>query len=131
MAVRTERARAAMNQACGAQTFMRTPQELKELIPQLDLAGGGRYPVLGGSHHVEGSTARHDRVAWALAAVALQRGVDVYQHTPVTGLLKDGERVVGVETPGGSIAAGVVLSAVGGRVTAVAAMAGVRLPVRT
>ena len=33
MAMRTERARAAMNQACGAQTFMRTPQELKELDP--------------------------------------------------------------------------------------------------
>jgi glycine/D-amino acid oxidase-like deaminating enzyme len=60
MAMRTERARAAMNQACGAQTFMRTPQELKELVPQLDLTGGGRYPVLGGSHHVEGATARHD-----------------------------------------------------------------------
>jgi sarcosine oxidase subunit beta len=39
--------------------------------------------------------------------------------------------VVGVETPAGPIAAGVVLSAVGGRVTQVAAMAGVRLPVRT
>ena len=45
---------------------MRTPAELKELVPQLDLTGGGRYPVLGGSHHVEGATARHDRVAWAL-----------------------------------------------------------------
>ena len=131
MAMRTERARCQMNIAAGAKTYMRTPAELKELVPELDLTGGGRYPVLGGSHHVEGATARHDRVAWALAAAASQRGVDVYQHTPVTGLLKDGERVVGVETPGGSIAAGVVLSAVGGRVTAVAAMAGVRLPIRT
>jgi sarcosine oxidase subunit beta len=49
----------------------------------------------------------------------------------VTGLLRDGERVVGVETSRGPIAAGVVLSAVGGRVTAMAAHAGVRLPVRT
>ena len=47
MAMRTERARCLMNTANGAQTFMRTPAELKELIPELDLTGGGRYPVLG------------------------------------------------------------------------------------
>jgi sarcosine oxidase subunit beta len=97
----------------------------------VDLTGGGRYPVLGASHHVEGATARHDRVAWAFAAGASQRGVHVVQHTPVTGLLRDGDRVVGVDTPGGPISAGVVLSAVGGRITAMAAHAGVRLPVRT
>ena len=131
MAMRTERARCAMNEAVGAQTFMRTPAELKELIPQLDLTGGGRYPVLGGSHHVQGATARHDRVAWAYAAGASQRGVDLFQHSAVTGLRLDGERVVGVETRSGPIAAGVVLSAAGGRVAQVAAMAGVRLPVRT
>ncbi len=131
MAMRTERARCAMNQACGAKTFMRTPTELKELIPQLDLTGGGRYPVLGGSHHVEGATARHDRVAWAYASGAARRGVDLFQHTAVTAMRFDGDRVVGVETTRGPIAAGLVLSAVGGRVTQVAAMAGVRLPVRT
>ena len=106
MAMRTERARALMNTACGAKTFMVTPAELKELVPQVDLTGGGRYPVLGASHHVEAATARHDRVAWAFAAGASQRGVDVLQHTPVTGLLRDGDRVVGVETPNGPIAAG-------------------------
>ena len=131
MAMRTERARAAMNQACGARTFMRTPDELKEIVPQLDLTGGGRYPVLGGSHHVEGATARHDRVAWGFASVAAARGVDLFQHTPVTAIVLDDDRVVGVDTPRGRIAAGAVLSAAGGRVTQVAAMAGVRLPVRT
>jgi sarcosine oxidase subunit beta len=49
----------------------------------------------------------------------------------VTGLLRDGNRVVGVETTQGPIQAGVVLSAVGGWVSQVAGMAGVRLPVRT
>jgi sarcosine oxidase, subunit beta len=131
MAMRTERARCAMNQACGAQTFMRSPAELKELVPQLDLTGGDRYPVLGGSHHVEGATARHDRVAWAYASGASQRGVDILQHTTVTSMRLEGDRVVGVETSRGPIAAGLVLSAAGGRVTQVAAMAGVRLPVRT
>ena len=80
MAMRTERARCQMNTACGAKTFMVTPAELKELVPQVDLTGGGRYPVLGASHHVEGATARHDRVAWAYAAGATARGVHVVQH---------------------------------------------------
>jgi sarcosine oxidase, subunit beta len=49
----------------------------------------------------------------------------------VTGLRLEGGRVTGVETPGGTIAADVVLSAVGGHVSTVAAMAGVRLPIVT
>jgi sarcosine oxidase, subunit beta len=130
-ALRTERARCLVNTACGAPTEMIGPAELKALVPQIDLTGGGRYPVLGASHHLGAATARHDRVAWAYAAAASERGVDVFQHTPVTGLVIEGDRVVGVRTPNGSIAAGVVLAAVGGRVTPLAAQAGVRLPIRT
>ena len=131
MAMRTERARCLMNSACGAKTEMVTPSQIKVLVPQLDLTGGGRYPILGASYHVEAATARHDRVAWAYASGASLRGVDLFQHTPVTGLVIAGDRVVGVQTPDGRIGAGVVLSAVGGRITALAAMAGVRLPIRT
>jgi sarcosine oxidase, subunit beta len=56
----------------------------------------------------------------------------VIQHRPVTALLRDDAgRVVGVETNEGPIRAGVVLSATAGRSTQLAAMAGVRLPIRT
>ena len=129
--MRAERSRALMNTACGADTVMITPAEAKALCPQLEVSGAGRYPIRGGSYHAGGSTARHDRVVWAYAQGAMRHGVHVHQRTPVTGLLKDGDRVTGVMTPRGPIAAGMVLSAVGGRVTGVAAMAGVRLPVRT
>jgi sarcosine oxidase subunit beta len=133
MGLRTERGRCLMNQAMGVRTELLTPAEVLEIVPQIDLTGGGRYPVLGASHHVEAATARHDRVAWAYAAGATERGVHVLQHRPVTGLVRDGvnRRVVGVETAGGPIRAGIVLSAVGGRVTQLAAMAGLRLPIRT
>ena len=129
--MRSERARALLNTACGTETVMVDPSAAKQLCPQLDLSGGGRYPVLGGSYHPGGSTARHDRVVWAYAQGALQRGVDIHQHTEVTGLQTAGDRVTGVLTSGGPISAGVVLSAVGGRATTVADWAGVRLPVRT
>ena len=130
-AMRTERARALLNTACGAETVMVTPTEIKDLCPQIDLSGGGRYPVLGASYHVPASTARHDRVVWAYAQGAMRAGVHVLQQTRVTGLLRDGDRVVGVRTDKGDIAAGTVMSAVGGNVSQLAAHAGVRLPVRT
>ena len=130
-AMRAERARCMLNTACGAETVLVTPEEAKALCPQLDLSGGGRYPVLGASHHTGAATARHDRVVWAFAQGAMRRGVHVLQHTPVVGLVRDGDRVAGVETPTGRIAAGTVLSAVGGNVTTLAAHAGVRLPIRT
>jgi sarcosine oxidase, subunit beta len=135
MGMRTERGRCLMNQAMGVRTEMLTPAEIKALIPQIDLTGGGRYPIFGASHHVEAATARHDRVAWTFASGATARGVHLIQHRPVTGLLRDGPgpsaRVVGVRTAAGDIRAGIVLSAVGGRVTEMAAHAGVRLPIRT
>jgi sarcosine oxidase subunit beta len=70
-------------------------------------------------------------VVWAYAQGALRRGVHIIQHTPVIGLLRDGARVTGVQTEAGPISAGIVLSAVGGRVTELAGMADVRLPIRT
>jgi len=131
MGMRTERSRVLMNQAMGVETELLDPAGVKRLVPQIDLTGGGRYTVLGASHHVPAATARHDRVAWALASGASTRGVHLIQHRPVTGLLRAGGRVVGVETAVGSIRAGTVLMAVGGRVSQLAAMARVRLPVRT
>lgn len=129
--MRAERARCMLNTACGAETVMVTPAEAKTICPQLDLSGGGRYPVLGASHHTGAATARHDRVVWAYAQGAMREGVDVLQNTKVIGLLKDGDRVTGVKTASGDISAGVVLSAVGGNVTTIANDADVRLPVRT
>ena len=130
-AMRAERARALLNTALGTNTVMITPEEAKQLCPQLDVSGGGRYPVRGGSYHVGGATARHDRVVWAYAQGAMRAGVHVLQHTKVIDLLKDGDRVTGVVTDKGPISCGMVMSAVGGRVTQIADMAGLRLPIRT
>ncbi|HMQ55267.1 MAG TPA: FAD-dependent oxidoreductase, partial [Anaerolineae bacterium] len=129
--LRAEVARAEINTAFGAKTEFVTPQQVKEICPEIDLSGGGVWPVLGGSYHPEGATARHDRVVWALAEGANRRGVHIHQRTAVTGLLMDGDRVTGVETPAGPIAAKVVVSAVGGHVTSLASLAGLRLPIRT
>jgi sarcosine oxidase subunit beta len=131
MGRRAEKARAALNTACGAETYFIEPEEVSRICPQLDLNGGGRYPIAGASYHPQGATARHDRVVWALAEGAMAAGVDVVPGLEVRGLRVEGDRVVGVETGAGPIAAPVVLSAVGGRVTTLISTAGVRLPIRT
>lgn len=131
LGVRAERARAAINTAFGAKTEFVTPEEIARICPQVDLSGGGVWPVQGATYHPEGATARHDRVVWAYAEGAMRLGVHVHQRTPVTGLVMDGDRVTGVETPAGSISAGVVMSAVGGHVSGLAAMVGLRLPIRS
>ena len=111
---------------------MVTPEEAKRICPQLDLSGGGRYPVLGASHHVGAATARHDRVVWAYAQGAMRRGrarpAEHAGHRPAAGRRPGHRR----RTPNGAISAGVVLSAVGGNVTTHrATMPDVRLPIRT
>ena len=130
-AVRQERARADINTAFGAKTTFVTPKEIKEICPEVDITGGGIWPVMGASYHASGATARHDRVNWALAEGANMRGVHIHQRTEVTAMIMDGDKVIGVETNHGPMYADKVISAVGGHVTSVAKMAGLRLPIRT
>ncbi len=75
--------------------------------------------------------ARHDAVAWGFARAADARGVDIIQNCEVTGILREGGRVTGVETTRGSIGAGKIGIAVAGHASHVAAMAGLRLPIET
>ncbi len=131
MGIRAERARAHMNRAFGAETTFLQPEEIKRLVPEVDLDGGGRYPVLGGSYHVRGSTARHDRVVWSYAEGAMNRGVDVLQRTTATGIRLEGDRVVGVDTDKGFISTSTVMSATAGQTTTITDMVGLRMPIRT
>lgn len=128
--VRSERRRALINTAAGAETVFLTPDEVKALAPEIDLNGGGNgYPVMGASYHPRAATARHDRVVWALAEGAMEAGVGVHQRTTVTGIAISGGRVTGVHTDRGFIGAGMVVSAVGGQVTTIADMVGLRMPI--
>lgn len=130
--VRQEKARAILNQDYGAGTVFVTPSEIAKIVPEIDLnTAGGKFPVRGASYQETASTARHDRVNWALAEGAMNHGVDVIQRTEVTGLIMDGDRVAGVHTNHGDISADVVVSAVGGHVTQIADMVGLRLPIRS
>lgn len=128
---RQELARAAVNQACGVDTVFVEPEQIAEGVPGIDLSGGGHMPVTGATYHADGASARHDRVNWALAEGSMRHGVDIIQGVTVTGLIMDGDRVTGVRTSQGDVSTPMVVSAAGGYAGTVAAMAGLRLPIRT
>ncbi|MBV9522383.1 MAG: sarcosine oxidase subunit beta family protein, partial [Alphaproteobacteria bacterium] len=105
--------------------------EVRAMVPRLDFSPRARFPIRGGLLQPRGGTARHDAVAWGLARAADARGVDIIQNCEVTGILREGDRVTGVETSRGTIRAGKVGLAVAGHSGHVAAMAGLRLPIET
>ena len=69
-----------------------------------------------------------DRVAPAFAARAAEGGASVRPNTPVTGVLYEGGRVLGVRTERGEIRAPVVVDAAGAWAKLVAEVAGIRVP---
>ena len=104
--------------------------QVKALVPLVDL-DNGRYPVLGGFLQRRGGTVRHDAVAWGYARGACAHGVDIIEHCEVTGIRRHGDRVSGVETSQGFIAADTVCLAVAGNSSRLAAMAGLKLPIES
>ncbi len=129
--LRTARWRAEVNKHLGVDSRLVDLGEISRLCPHLDLSREVRYPIIGALHHPPGAIARHDAVAWGYARGAARRGVEIHQGTEVTGIRIARGRVTGVETTRGRIACGRVLQAVAGSSSRVAAMAGLRLPIRT
>jgi sarcosine oxidase, subunit beta len=108
-----------------------TPEEVAKICPILNTAQDTRYPVLGGTWQPRAGIAKHDHVAWAFARQADAFGIDLIQHCEVTGFLRDGERVVGVETSRGPIRAGRVGLAAAGHSSVLADTVGLRLPLQS
>ena len=105
--------------------------QVAKLEPLLDMSREARFPIEGGLIQRRGGTARHDAVAWGYARAADQLGVDIIQKCEVTGFIRQGDAVVGVETTRGAIGAGRVGICVAGHSGHVAAMAGLKLPVES
>ncbi len=115
----------------GIDSEMLTLTELRELVPILNMSPNSRYPVIGASLQRRAGIARHDAVAWGYARGADARGVDILQHTEVTGFRIQSGRVEGVETGRGFIAAPKVAVAVAGHSSVLAEMAGFRMPIQS
>ncbi|RWB55114.1 sarcosine oxidase subunit beta [Mesorhizobium sp.] len=109
----------------GVDAELMSVDQIKRLVPALDVSGSARFPVLGGLMQPRAGTARHDAVAWGYARGADRRGVDIIENCEVTGFLRDGDRVTGVTTTRGEIRARKVALAVAGSTGSVMRLAGI------
>ena len=129
--LRTMRWRAEVNKLEGVDSEVIGPEEIKRLVPSMDVSRDTRYPILGALYHPPGGIIRHDAVVWGYARGADARGVHIHQGTELVGIETDGARVTGAITDRGRIATPVVVNCTAGWATLVADMAGVRLPIVT
>lgn len=115
----------------GIDADLMTRDEVAKLEPLLDMSRSARFPIEGGLIQRRGGTARHDAVAWGYARGADSFGVDIIQKCEVTGFVRNGNAVVGVETTRGRIGAGRVGICVAGHSGHVAGLAGLKLPIES
>ncbi|MEE3093227.1 MAG: FAD-dependent oxidoreductase, partial [Pseudomonadota bacterium] len=105
--------------------------EVRKIAPYFDYSPSARFPIYGALWQDRAGIARHDAVAWGYARGADSHGVDLIQNCEVTGFIKEGERVVGVETTRGRIRGKKVGTTVAGHTGQLAVKAGLTLPIET
>ncbi|MFC3228477.1 sarcosine oxidase subunit beta family protein [Marinibaculum pumilum] len=116
----------------GADAVLLDRAEVAEMVPGLDTSDAARFPILGGLLQPRAGTARHDAVAWGYARAADRLGVDIVENCAVTGFLRDGDRITGVETVRGPIRAAKVAVSVAGHTSEVLRLAGIEdLPIES
>lgn len=130
-AIRTSRWRAEVNKHLGVNSELVFRDDIARICPELNLSEDVRYPILGALYHAPGAIARHDAVAWGYARGATLRGAELHQLTEVSGIVRANGKAVGVETTRGRVRAGKIIQCVAGMSSAVAGMAGFKLPIRT
>ena len=115
----------------GIDSEILSPKEIKKFIPIINTDQSIRYPIMGGFLQKRGGTARHDAVAWGYARAADSLGVDIIQNCEVTGILRDQNKIKGVDTTKGYISTKKLGVVVAGHSSILAEMAGLRLPIQS
>lgn len=85
--------------------------------------------ALGAAYYPEDSQVQPILAASNLLRLARDRGARLVTNAPVTEMLRDGERVIGVRTPRGDFHAAHVVNTAGTWAPEIAALAGVNVPV--
>ncbi|MEE9261246.1 MAG: FAD-binding oxidoreductase [Dehalococcoidia bacterium] len=97
--------------------------EVRDMIP------GISDKVLGGIFFSNGGHANPQRTVHAFAWAVQDRHGRIYQHTTVTGINVEDDRVSSVETTAGTIKADVVVCAAGPQTSLLGEMVGLHVPV--
>jgi sarcosine oxidase subunit beta len=118
------RARATMQQRFGVDVRIITPADARALVPALNVDD-----VLAAVWAPGDGMAGPAEVTQGFASRARALGATIVEGVKVEGIERDGDRVRGVRTGDGAIAAPVVVNAAGPVAARVARMAGVDIPV--
>ena len=125
------RVRAENNQVLGVDSRIVYPEEIRRLVPSLDMSSRPRFPILAGLYHPPGGIIRHDAVVWGYARACDRMGIEIHPYTEVTGIRVDNRKAQSVITNRGEIQAGMVVNVTAGWASTVSRMAGVPLPIVT
>jgi sarcosine oxidase subunit beta len=123
------RVRAENNQVLGVDSRVIYPEEIRRLVPAMDMSDRPRLPVLAALYHPPGGIIRHDAVVWGYARACDRLGVQIQPHTEVTGIRVAQGKARSVVTTRGEISVGTVVNATAGWASMVAKLAGVTLPI--
>ncbi|HIF70384.1 MAG TPA: FAD-dependent oxidoreductase [Deltaproteobacteria bacterium] len=123
--------RAAYNQACGVDSYVLEPKEIKEMLPEIDITDHPRYPIHGALYHPPGGIIRHDAVVWAYARACDRAGVHIHQLTKMEDIIMADGKVTGVVTNRGKISCGMLVSCVAGWSSGICEQVGVKLALVT
>ena len=129
--VRDSVRRVEANRLNGVDAEFLSPEEVAKVCPIVNISPDVRYPVMGATYQPRAGIAKHDHVAWAFARACDAMGVDIIQNCEVTGFVKDGNRVTGVETSRGRILSDTIGMVAAGHSSVLAEQAGFRLPVQS
>ena len=83
--VNTMMERAEVNRLLGVDSRVIYPDEIKELVPMLDVSDHPTFPILAALYHPPGGIIRHDAVVWGYAKEADRLGVEIHPYTEVDG----------------------------------------------
>ena len=128
-AVNGLRVRAENNQVLGVDSRMIFPDEIRRLVPAMELSDRPRFPILAALYHPPGGIIRHDAVVWGYARACDRMGIEIHTFTEVTGMRVENGKVRSVLTNRGEVAAGAVVNATAGWSSSISKMAGVPLQI--
>src|SRR5262245_33997024 len=100
------RVRAEANLLLGVDSRLIGPDEIKQLVPAIDISPSAHHPIRAALYHPPGGIIRHDAVVWGYARGAERMGIEIHPHTEVQGIQTETGQVTAVQTNRGQIKTG-------------------------
>ena len=123
------RVRAEANALLDVDSRLIFPEEIKSLVPAMDVSTDMHAPIQAALYHPPGGIIRHDAVVWGYARGVDRMGIEIHPHTEVQAIETENGQVTAVQMDRGRIKTGTVVNATSGWCSTIARMVNVDLPI--